>query len=630
VEPAASKPYFFANPDRPGYAEQTNFRMPKPAGTVRIFLVGESAAKGYPQPRNLSMSAFLQEMLQAAWPGRTVETINLGTTAVASFPLVYQVRDALRFDPDLFIFYLGNNEFFGAYGTGSLSAAGRLPPRALRILRGLRGSALFQTLNEALRRKSDGSRTLMEEMMGRAAIPAESPLRAAAARNLEENLIAMLAHTRAAGVPAIVCTTASNEADLAPLGADDEAGADPAQRAEALRLLAEGEARLADQPAAAANAFRRAAACAPRNARARFGLGRALAAAGDRDGAREAFLAARDLDTLPWRPTSQTEAAIRSAARRMGVPLADVAERFRQASPLGATGHESAGDHVHLTLHGQALAARCMAETMSSLTGPLQLSAGALARLPDSEDLARRLGANPYDEYRVNHTLRVLFGVDFMRRSNPDALERFERACRLAESDMSPAVLEAARQWQTMRPHAGGLRPSPDGGPGLLREGRVDEAAASSPSPPGRFPTTPRGISNTSILRWPAAKKSPGALRRRIWKPPPAPSPKASFLLTRGFSQKGLTERYVGRLHQLRGEWVEAIPQLLAARPRMTAGDLLACDQALVMSYVKTDRIPEARSLIHDGIRRNGRFAGVYRQLLAQLPPPAALLRDSD
>jgi hypothetical protein len=86
----------------------------------------------------------------------------------------------------------------------------------------------------------------------------------------------------------------------------------------------------------------------------------------------------------------------------------------------------------------------------------------------------------------------------------------------------------------------------------------------------------------------------------------------------------------VGRLHQLRGEWAEAIPRLLAARPRMTAEDLLACDQALLMSYVKTGRIPEARSLIADGIRRNGRFAGVYRQLLAEIPPPAALLRDSD
>lgn len=631
VEPAASKPYFFANPDRPGYAEQTNFRMPKPAGTVRIFLVGESAAKGYPQPRNLSMSAFLQEMLQAAWPGRTVETINLGTTAVASFPLVYQVRDALRYDPDLFLFYVGNNEFFGAYGTGSLNAAGRLSPRALRILRGLRGSALFQTLNEALRPKSDGSRTLMEEMMGRAAIPAESPLRAAAARNLEINLIAMLAKTRAAGVPAIVCTTASNEADLAPLGPDDEAGADPAQRAEARRLLAEGEARLAEQPAAAAEAFRRAAACAPRNARARFELGRALAAAGDREGAREAFLAARDLDTLPWRPTSQTEAAIRSAARRMGVPLADVAERFRQASPLGATGHESAGDHVHLTLHGQALAARCMAETMSSLTGPLQLSAGALARLPDSEDLARRLGANPYDEYRVNHTLRVLFGVDFMRRSNPDALERFERACRLAELDMSPAVLEAARQWQTMRPHAGGLRPIAGmAARALLREDRLDEAA-------GLFAIAARQVPDYTswhleyiYFELACREKIAGSLAEADLETAARAIAEGQFLLTRGFSQTGLTERYVGRLHQLRGEWAEAIPQLLAARPRMTAGDLLACDQALVMSYVKTDRIPEARSLIHDGIRRNGRFAGIYRQLLADLPPPAALLRDSD
>ena len=44
VEPAASKPYFFANPTRPGYAEETNFLLPKPA-TVRIFIVGESAAK---------------------------------------------------------------------------------------------------------------------------------------------------------------------------------------------------------------------------------------------------------------------------------------------------------------------------------------------------------------------------------------------------------------------------------------------------------------------------------------------------------------------------------------------------------------------------------------------------------
>ena len=624
VEPAASKPYFFANPDRPGYAEQTNFRMPKPAGTVRIFLVGESAAKGYPQPRNLSMSAFLQEMLQAAWPGRTVEVINLGTTAVASFPLVYQVRDALRYDPDLFIFYTGNNEFFGAYGTGSLNAAGRLSPRALRALRALRGTALFQALNGALRRKSDDGRTLMEQMIGRAVIPAGSPLRAAAARNLEENLVAMLAQTDAAGVPALVCTTAGNEADLAPLGADDGTGADPAQQAAAQRLLAEGEVLLARDPAAAAAAFRQAAELMPHSARVRFRLGRALAAAGDPAGARAAFLAARDLDTLPWRPTSQTEAAIRAAARRMGAPLCDVAERFRQAAPQGATGNEGADDHVHLTLRGQAFAARCMAEALGALPGPLQVPAEALAALPGGDELAQRLGANPYDEYRVNHTLRVLFGVDFMRRSNPETGERFDRACRDAEARMSPGVREAAREWQTLTPHAGGLRPIAGMvARALLREGRTAEALQLYEIAARQVPDYTSWHLEYIYFTLACREKLAGSLTEADRDTAAAAIREGEFLLAQGFSTTGLTERYLGRLHQLRGEWAEAIPPLLAARPRMSAEDLVACDQALVMSYVKTGRTPDAQVLIDDGIRNSGRFAGIYRQLRAGLLSPA-------
>ena len=625
VEPAASKPYFFANPDRPGYAEQTNFRMPKPAGTVRIFLAGESAAKGYPQPRNLSMAAFLQEMLQAAWPGREVEVIALGTTAVASFPLVYQVRDALRFDPDLFIFYVGNNEFFGAYGTGSLDAAGTFSPRVLRVLRALRGAALFQTLNEALRRKSDDSQTLMEQMIGRAAIPADSPLRAAAARNLEENLVAMLAQTDAAGVPALVCTTASNEADLAPLGAEDaEAGGD-ARQAEARRLLAEGEALLARDPAGAARLFQAATEQAPRQARARFLLGRARAAAGDRAGARAAFLAARDLDTLPWRPTSQTEEAIRSAARRGGAPLCDLAERFRRDAPAGATGDEGADDHVHLTLLGQAKAARGMAEAMGALPEPLRVSAEALAALPGDAELAQRLGANVYDEYRVNHTLRVLFGVDFMRRSNPEARERFDRACRRAETGMSPEVRDAARQWQTMRPHAGGLRPIAGMvARALLREGRAEEALRLYEIAARQVPDYTSWHLEYVYFALACREKLSGGLAEAERETAARAIREGEFLLARGFSETGLTERYMGRLHQLRGDWAEAIPLLLAARPRMNAEDLVACDQALVLSYSKTGRFADARALIADGIRNSGRFAGVYRALGAELPAPPA------
>jgi hypothetical protein len=91
------------------------------------------------------------------------------------------------------------------------------------------------------------------------------------------------------------------------------------------------------------------------------------------------------------------------------------------------------------------------------------------------------------------------------------------------------------------------------------------------------------------------------------------------FQLAHGESGSGFTERYVGRLHQLRGEWADAIPSLLAARPRMQAEDLVACDQALVASYIRLGRTAEALALCEEGIRSSGRFATIYQRLREQV-----------
>jgi hypothetical protein len=95
-----------------------------------------------------------------------------------------------------------------------------------------------------------------------------------------------------------------------------------------------------------------------------------------------------------------------------------------------------------------------------------------------------------------------------------------------------------------------------------------------------------------------------------------------TFLLKHGDSTTGLTERYAGRLHQLRNEWDESIPLLIAARKKLFAEDLVACDQALVMSYIKTRRLPEAHALADDGIRNSGSFASIYQQMKNQIPAP--------
>ncbi|OGV44535.1 MAG: hypothetical protein A2X46_03010 [Lentisphaerae bacterium GWF2_57_35] len=75
----------------------------------------------------------------------------------------------------------------------------------------------------------------------------------------------------------------------------------------------------------------------------------------------------------------------------------------------------------------------------------------------------------------------------------------------------------------------------------------------------------------------------------------------------------------MGRLHQLRGEWSEAIPCLLAARPRMRAEDRVACDQALILSYLKTDQPVQALALADDGILNSGIFSDIYRKLRKEI-----------
>jgi tetratricopeptide (TPR) repeat protein len=373
---------------------------------------------------------------------------------------------------------------------------------------------------------------------------------------------------------------------------------------------------------AAIEALRKASELAPRSALARFRLGQALAAAGDQAAAREAFLDARDLDTMPWRPVRATEQAIRDSAKAHGAVLCDVAERFRSRSVDDASGWALMDDHVHPSLLGQAEVARAVVGCMSALPQPLTVADSVSAALPDDAAYAGRLGTNAWDDFRVRHNMRTLLGVSFMKRNNADRCEAIEQACRAFEDAQTPAIREAMNEWKTARPHAGGLRPLT----GMvarvhLREKRVadalplyDIACAQVPQYTSwyleylYFSLVCREVLNGTLLESEREQAAEGIAQ-------------AKFLLARGNSESGLTERYAGRLHQLRGEWGAAIPYLLQARPKMNAEDLVACDQALFLSYVQTGNIAAARALADDGARNAGRFAPLYQQLSAQLKP---------
>jgi hypothetical protein len=465
-----------------GMHEQV-FLSPAQTGTFRIFCVGGSAMQGYPQPRMLSASSFLQAMLSDAWPEREVEVINLGTTAIASFPVMHILKEALKHDPDLVIIYSGNNEFYGACGVASLHAFGR-STTAMRLVRAIRASAAVQWLEHRIARAADTGasteedrRTLMEQVVVEKQIGADNLLRRAASANLNRHLRSMIHLCRQEGVPVLVSTLPANERDLWPIGGDLQPSLPFAGQLRFQQLIENAEAGMETDPEQAIALLQEAHALYSQHARSCFLLAKAFDAAGRTADARASYAQSRELDTMPWRAPTRFNTVIREAAAGEGAILSDLQRAFADHSPGGAIGWDLMDDHVHPSLQGQALAAETWMRSMTELSEPLRVDPAVFEQLPDWTVYAERLGANRFDAYATARKMANLFEAPFYRRSNPQGLQRFEEKIHEIVDPMKGAELTAIRYWRDPETHQQSLRPITGiAGAGLMTEGRYEEA----------------------------------------------------------------------------------------------------------------------------------------------------------
>lgn len=614
--------WFFANPNRTGQNELYAFLDPKATNTVRIFCVGESAMQGYPQPRHLASSAFLRAMLQDAWPTRKVEVINLGTTAVASFPVLGIMAEALAFEPDLIVIYTGNNEFFGTYGVASAGRAGS-KPWMLRANRFLHSLAVVQGLSRLFGSgDSDLDQTLMEAMMAQNYIGPDDWRRPAAANNLHYNVAEMIRRCRARGVPVLVCSLPANERDLAPIGTDrlDHLPADVQNEIKSLLGAVETKLREHD-PESASSALQRILTLFPQHARAHFLLGRCLAALGKQREALTQFVAARDWDTMPWRPPSESQEAVVRAAREQAVPICDLLQAFRDASPGGAIGWELMDDHVHPNLRGQALIAECIVNSLTNFDAVLRVSTQTRTELSPWTDYARRLGENVYDDFGVAHKIRMLFNAPFMRANNPHAFERFNGMATAIENELSAEVRAVLREWQETRPFAGSRCPVTAAVAQLeLKQDSYQSALDHYEIALQAVPQYTSWSLEYSYYVLFCRQKLHGSLGPADRKLAQTAIQQGHFLSRHVTSGTGFIERYTGLLHLLCGEFAEAIPYLVASRGRQTGFDRVVVDQTLVLCYVQTRQFDKARELLTAGVAGAGEYAERYQALLRQLP----------
>jgi tetratricopeptide (TPR) repeat protein len=463
-------------------------------------------------------------------------------------------------------------------------------------------------------------KTLMEIMAAQNYTAPDDPIRKAAASNLGANISEMLSRCQVRGVPAIVCTMPSNELELCPVGEDRIEGLSSEQQNRFTTLLDEGASLQTTDSQAAATKLAEAISIYPTHARAHFLHGKALYSLGRTNEAHAEFVAARDLDSMPWRTTSLQQEAIRTAASSHAATVCDMEGIFRSNSPGGCIGWELMDDHVHPTLRGQALMAEAVVATLRKISGPAAVSDAQFSRIRPWEEYAQELGDNPYDRYGVDYTMKLVFNVGFMREHNPEASRRFTERTTSFESSLSPEMMAIVREWESEAPHAGGKRPIT----GMIarqfmREKKFDEALKFFQIAQTSVPEYTSWHMEYIYFALACREKLAGKLSEDERKLALSEIEQGKFLLQRGFSQTGLTERYIGRLYQLRGEFAEAIPFLNASRQKLGGFELVAADEALFTSLMETGREAEARKLAENGVANSGQYANFYKQMLAIL-----------
>ncbi len=369
------------------------FEVVKPPGTKRIFCLGESTMAGFPYDFNATAPSLLCDLLQERLPGVRVEIINVGLSAVGSTIIRDFLGEILDCDPDLLIFYVGHNEFYGAYGVGSTVSGGgswltRLSLFALRFKTYLFLRDIYGTITRGLTPEpKKGDTTLMAQVVGDRQIPYGSDLYLRAREIYRGNLEAIIRACRSRPVPVLFSTLICNLKDQAPF----VSLSDPAARTEWSQLIARGDSlSRAGQWTPALLAYRTAVRTDSMDADGWFALGKAALALHDSLSSSEAFSRARDLDALRFRITSEFQQVLITACRLNGVAVARVDSAFNRASPGGITGHELILEHLHPNIRGYLLMARtwCNAIKENRLLGDT-LSWGPEPAISDNEQLHR-------------------------------------------------------------------------------------------------------------------------------------------------------------------------------------------------------------------------------------------------
>ncbi len=343
------------------------FDTKKTPQTYRIFILGSSAAAGTPAP-NYNFGHILEVMLDKLYPDINFEVHTIAMPAINSHAVLEMAKDSARYQPDLYIVYMGNNEIVGPYGPGTVFAplSSNLP--AIRANIALKSIRTGQLLEQAMQWITHGDGTQKQwggmEMFLEKQVRYNDPALEIAYRHFEKNLRDICQTGLHAGAAVIVSNVPSNLKDCPPFSSLHGMELMDAEKQTWQEIYQEGIALETEgRFAQAIEKYLDAERIDETFADLQFRLGRCYWNAGNYQKAKEKYTKAREYDTLRFRADNRINEIIRAVTdtgQEDRLYFVDSVKAFEAASPHHIPGTELFYEHVHMKFKGNYVLAKSL------------------------------------------------------------------------------------------------------------------------------------------------------------------------------------------------------------------------------------------------------------------------------
>jgi tetratricopeptide (TPR) repeat protein len=381
----------------------------KAPNTIRIFVFGESAAMGDPEPA-YGFPRILEVILRDAMPDKRIEVINVALTAINSHVIRDIARSCADKQGDYWITYMGNNEVVGPFGAGTVFGS-QVPARSLvRANLAIKTTRLGQLIDSIRWRLTNrGKERAWEgmEMFLQQRVPANDPRLSRTYENFGINLRDILDLAEKSGARVLLSTVAVNLKDCAPFASEEPTGRSLSGTTDEWRKhVANAHANLqstnitaAMDEVAQATRMIHPGQSEDYPANLYYLQGCAYVGANRTNEARSSFERALTMDALRFRADAEVNKIIREASRgRPNCHLVDVEGDIAAQSPYLIPGEEFFYEHVHFNFDGNYAVARHFASEILGTTNQ--------SRLASRQRCAEALAYTDFDRHRVLDEVR--------------------------------------------------------------------------------------------------------------------------------------------------------------------------------------------------------------------------------